>query len=63
MTINNSMDFKVLKQATNKQTGEMAETKKWVHMDGNTANLYRLTVFSKSIIKKYMVALTKLDNR
>jgi len=61
VTINNPRDFKVLKQETDEETGEVTETKKWVPMGKSIANLYRYAEVSKSIINRYINALPEID--
>ena len=61
VTINNPKDFKILKPETDKETGEVLETRKWVPMGKSVANLYRYAQISKSIINRYINALPEID--
>lgn len=62
VTINNPKDFKVLKRKDNFESGEIIETKEWIPMGKSISNLYRYVEISKSITKKFMEALPKIDN-
>ncbi len=61
VTINNPKDFKVLKTKENDETGEVIETKEWVPMGKSISNLYRYVEISKSITKRYIEALPKIN--
>lgn len=61
VTINNPKDFKVLKTKENDETGEVIETKEWIPMGKSIANLYRYVEISKSITKRYIEALPKIN--
>ena len=62
VTINNPKDFKILKQETDKLTGEATGQVKWVPMGKSIANLYRYVEICKSITSRFIDALPQLDN-
>jgi hypothetical protein len=61
VTINRPKDFKILKQETDKETGELSGEKKWVPMGKSVANLYRYVEISKSITSRFINALPEID--
>ena len=61
VTINNPKDFKILKTKETVEEGKIVQTKKWVPMGKSIANLYRYIEISRSITKRYIEALPKID--
>ena len=62
VTINNPREFKVQKEKEYvKKNGETELIKKWVPMGKSICNLYRYIEVSKSITKRYIEALPKID--
>jgi len=62
VTINNPRDFKVLKNITDDETGEVTVSKEWVSMGKSIVNLYRYAGISNDIIKRFINALPQIDD-
>ena len=62
VTINNPKDFKVMKEKEKIiEHKKIVKEKVWTPMGKSIANLYRYVEISKSIIKRYIDALPKVD--
>ena len=60
VTINNPRDFKILKNETDEETGEVVG-RKWVPMGKSIANLYRYVEICKAITNRFINALPAVD--